>query len=485
MPVNTPSADYRAHVGAWMRCRDAADGSDAVKAKGATYLPRLGSHVKYPARYDEYKLRALFYNATGRTVEGFAGAIFQKAPNFKLPDRLAAHVKDITLAGVSAELFALGATREVLKTGRYGVLVEMPSAASAEQRPYWVGYRAEDIVAWRTTRLNGDEILTRVVLREIVEEPDQKDDFVTKAVEQYRVLSLAGRVYTQTVYRKKDDLGDDWAPFVTEEGQKDPFTTPLRRGVPLDFIPFVFIGPTSVSPAVEKPPLVDLVDVNLSHYRGSADLKHGLHFAALPTAVISGAISGDDGGPLEIGSGTAWQLEKGGAAAMLEVAGPGFAAIRTDLQDMQRMMATLGARLLEEQPSAAETMGAVGMRHAGEHATLRTIAQTIEAALTLVLRWHCWWMGAEAKPGEVEAFVELSKDYFAVKASPDEVRAALLAVQAERISFTTFYARLQAGGWAREGVTAEEELAAIAREGSLAQPPVIEPPVSGEGGEVA
>ena len=65
---------------------------------------------------------------------------------------------------------------------------------------------------------------------------------------------------------------------------------------------------------------------------------------------------------------------------MLEFRGQGLAAIEKDLDKMERLMAVLGARLLEEQPRTQETLGAVTLRHSGEYATLRTITRSVEAA---------------------------------------------------------------------------------------------------------
>ena len=70
MPVNTPSAEYNASLKQWTTCRDAYDGSDAIKKKGVEYLPALDSQntqqatTGSSAKYDAYKTRALFYNAT-------------------------------------------------------------------------------------------------------------------------------------------------------------------------------------------------------------------------------------------------------------------------------------------------------------------------------------------------------------------------------------------------------------------------------------
>lgn len=481
MPVNEGCPAYVAALPKWTRGRDCYEGSDAVKARGVTYLPMLGYQIKEPDAYKHYLLRALFYNAVGRTVEGLAGAVFQKAPTFTIEDKLKDDLKDVTLTGMSAETFCLQATREVLKVGRDGVLIDL---STAQQRPYWAPYRAESIVNWRTSRIGGDEVLTMVVLYETPQESDPKDPFTPKDVKQYRVLELrqinGQPVYTQTVYREKTSGGADgkkeWAPYA-EDG-KDPVVIPTRRKQPLSFIPFTFLGPTGTGADVEKPPLDDLVQVNLSHYRGSADLKHGLHWAALPTPWVSGR-AGEKGEPLTIGSAKAWELAENGRAGMLEVAGPGFGAIRTDLQDMQKMMATLGARLLEEQPTSSETMGAVGMRHAGEHATLRTVAGAVEQAMSWALQVHSWWMGVADKPQATGAGVELNKDYFQVKASAEVVKTALLSLQAGEIAYATFYHTLQTGEWTREGITAEIEQEEIGREGD---PPTPTPDPEPAGG---
>ncbi len=310
-----------------MRCRDVCEGGDAVKAKGETYLPKLDVHLgdpRGPAKYEAYKARAVFYNATGRTVEGLSGAVFQKSPSFTLPERIKDHAKDITLAGISAELFALTATREVLSPGRYGVLVDMAVDPKPNDRPYWIAYRTEQILYWHTTRVGGDEVLTQVRLSERVEEIDTKDPFVTKRVDQIRVLELTAEGYSQTRYRKVENrLGarEEWQPYA-EAGQ-EATVYPMRRGVRLDFIPFVFLGPTSTAAACEKPPLLDLVDVNLSHYRTSADLEHGLHHVGTPMLVLIGTT--DETG-IKYGASNALLVPAGGDAKILQVDGEMFGA---------------------------------------------------------------------------------------------------------------------------------------------------------------
>jgi hypothetical protein len=454
----------------WVRCRDTYAGNDAVKAKGTDYLPELDSHATDKEKYQSYKDRALFYNAMARTVDGMSGGIFQKAPVIRAEDAVLAHLQDVTLTDESAQLFALHAAREVLITGRRGILVDMaeqPTSASA--RPYWVGYRAEDAIAHRASAIDGDEILTRVVLREVLLEPDAKDEFALVEIEQYRVLELnftdVGRIYTQQRWRKAGD-NEEFAPF-------GDAIIPTRKAQPLNFIPFVFANPGSVSPSIVKPPLLDLVDVNLSHYRTMADLEHGRHFTALPTAWVSGHKQEEK---LQLGSSVALVMPSENAKmGMLEFTGQGLGALDHADQQKRHMMSVLGARMLEEQPqtSQTETAFAVNMRHAGEQATLRTLAQSLETALTLALQWHSWWIGTEATPKETGAMFELNKDFASVRMTPEELRAQVEALNTGAIPFEDFYFNYARGDLARPGVTPEQA------RGEL-QPPATDAPVNEE-----
>lgn len=468
MGVEAKHETYKELEDQWGRCRDCSLGSDAVKAKGAKYLPLLDSHKDNYDKYKEYVMRAMFYNATGRTIAGLSGGIFQKTPTVDYnSDELKLQAKDITLADEAIDSFALNTTKEFLVTGRYGVLVDMSDEETTIPRPYWLGYKSEDIVNWRFTRYGGDQELSFVVLKECVDRADPKDEFETKRSERYRVLRLGTGTYTQQIYEE-----DTSQPSGSEKKFiGGSITTPNRKGKPLDYIPFVLPG------VIISPPLIDLVDVNLAHYRGSADLKHGLHFTALPTPWVSG--QGDTNKPLKIGSGTAWALDVNGRAGMLEFSGRGLGAIRTDLQDMQRMMATLGARLLEEAPHYAETALSVSMRHSSDYATLRTLAQMVEGQLSRALQIHAWWLGNEKLHTQIPVKVELNKVFYDQSITADQLRALLLALQGNAISYKTFYERLAYTGWTREGIDAEAELLEMKNQPPDAGKPTPTPGVPG------
>ena len=470
MPVNTPREEYDKTAERWRRMRDTYAGRDAIIRAGTLYTPTLPAAS--PDAQHAYLHRGNWFGAVRRTVSGLSGGIFQKTPRFDVPQRVQPWLDDVTLTNIPMDAFALAATEEVMLMARYGILVEMADSPYLEKRPYFVNYTAENIVNWESQSLDGDEILTLVVLQEQHRVVDDADAFRYKTLEQYRELRLhqeGGTLrYTQQVWRRPEEGGD-----LEKVGAE---LTPLRRGAPLPFIPFVFLGPAFTTPEIKDPPLLDLANISLAHWRNSVDHEAGLHLVSLPTPYVAGMRgASEDVAALQIGPSTVWILEKDGRAGMVEFSGAGMGALETALLAKQHQMAMLGAKLLEEQPTVAqETATAVLARHAGEHATLRTMAQAMEQGLRAALQTMAWWDGLDARPIDVPVKVELNKDFLQVKAQPQEVQTALAMLQAGEISYKTFWHILTEGGWARYGVTDAEEKDEISREPEQLPPPTEE-----------
>jgi len=455
MPVQTPRSDFEAMLVKWKRVRDCSNGRDAVLKAGNKYVPDLpGTDT---AGNNEYRQRGNFYNAVSRTINGMNGSIFQTAPKVDIGETFKALLDDLTLTNVSFESFATEVGKEVFITARYGVLVDMPIQPPGEaprtdvdMRPYCVGYCAENIINWRTERRGGDEILSMVVLEEQVEIDNPADMFVVEKETHYRVMFLKGGVCVRQLYKPKSKGSTEYVMNGDE-------VILQRRGEPLDFVPFIFIGAVAPTPDLENPPLIDLADVNLAHWRNSVDHEYGLHLVALPTPWVSGSKGGADSAPMKIGPSVVWELDLQGSAGMLEFSGEGLKALVEAMSEKKKQMATLGARLLEDAPTIDETATSAKMRHGGEVASLKTIAQSLEQAFTDVLQICVWWQGTDTRPNEAKVSVALNKEYLNVRATPQEIQVALTALQSGEMSFETWYNLLVTGGWAREGVNAEQE----------------------------
>ena len=444
MPVTDVHPLYALRYPQWIRCRDAYEGSDAIKAKKTQYLPKLSNQKS--AEYDAYLKRACWYGATGRTVHGLTGSIMRKPPSATVPEQVETHLQDITRTNVSLAAFSGEVVSEVLGIGRTGVMLDLPEGEQPGiPRPHWVRYDGEQILNWRSEMINGMKTLVLVVLQEEYQLP-QADIFSRSCVKQYRVLQLINNEYQVSLYRQ-------------QEGNKRSVVqassiVPKVRGGSLNYIPFVFINPLSICPEPEKPPLLDMVDVNLSHYCNSADIEHGRHYVALPTPYVTGVGKETS---LSIGPSMAWTIPQAEArVGMLEFSGSGLGALERALDVKEKQMAVLGARMLEEQKLAVETAEALSIRRSGESSLLAAIAQTISTAFTVMVRWHVQWVSATQ---DAELYkIELNKDFFGIPMSAGELSALMQQWQSGAISYKTFYWNLQQGEITRPGVSAEEEL---------------------------
>jgi len=459
--VDTKHPEYQAQIARWRRCQDCVDGEDVVKQRGAEYLPVLeGQKGENSKSYKAYLKRATFYPAMGRTVTGLSGLVMRRAPVLdKVPDAVMPHVRDLTLTGQSLSVVATNALQAVLTKGRAALAIDWAGEDSAKGRPYWALYRAEAIVNWRTEIVAGQPVTVLVVLEYQAPLEVPGDAFTHATETRWRVWQLEGRGEgarcVVTTWRKpRANESSPTSEFIAV----DQPMTPTHRGRPLWFIPVV---PINASPdlgwATEKPPLLDLADMVLSHYRSSADLEHGAHFTALPVPYVTGWAGDDE--KLQMGSGAAWLITNPDAkVGMLEYMGQGLKALESRCDDKEKKMAVLGARMLEAQPSVQETAEAVKLRHTAEHASLVGIVDSVQLAIETVLRWHVWWVTGQDDP---DASVSLNRDFMSLRISPQELTALVQLCQAGKISSETLYYNLQAGEIARPGVSWEEEQEAI------------------------
>lgn len=392
MPVSSLHPNYTMSLEKWTRCRDAYEGSDAVKARGVVYLPKLSKQT--PAQYKAYKARALFYSITSKTISALVGMAMVRSPIVKFPAGMEAYFSTDDQVQFYENLAFL--MKEDLLLGRVGVLIDRPVGGG---EPYMCFYTAESIVNWRFN--NGK--LVWVVLREYVERQKGSDEYETEIIVQHRKLYLNGSgQYQVQLYDEKDKA-------------KGAAFTPMNIGKALDYIPFWIVNSTGMGFEVDKPPMLDIVDINLSHYRSSADLEHGRHFTALPTPWVSGVSKGGD---LMIGAETAWILPDVNAkAGFLEFTGQGLQSLEKALAEKQSQLASLSARLLDSGKKGSEAADTVRLRYVSETASLASVVRAIEAIMVLAYREIARWK--ELDPLEVS--IELNKEFLNARMKPAEV----------------------------------------------------------------
>jgi hypothetical protein len=444
---------YKENCDAWQTCRDTASGQRAIHAGGTRYLPMLSGQTE--STYTAYKKRALYFNATGRTVEAMTGLVFRKAPVIELPEALEAYRGDIDMAGRSIQGFARMSVEEVVTVGRGGVLVDYPPRANAESgaaltveqarlrglRPYLSFYKAEDVLNWRMSRIANTLRLSQVFLRELYEDAEGAEQ------EQIRELVLLPE-YMQRVWRRADEKSE-WSIYSQ--------TTPVMNGKAIGEIPFFFFGPKESGCEVQNPPIEDLAHVNIAHYMNSADLENGAHVAGLPTPWVNGIDDPENFPALHLGADTFLKLPKDAQAGFLVCGSEGFATLEKAMDRKEQQMAALGARMLAPEKRQAEAAESHEIKRGGENSILAALAGSVERTLTKALAFMALWVGAD----ESKVKVALNKDYIPVSMDANMLRELVGAYQGGTISFDTFFQNLQRGEIAPDNVTAEEELERI------------------------
>jgi len=404
---------YAENIAKWRRCRDAYEGEDAVKAGGETYLPKL-SPAQPAAEYSAYLMRASYYEVFGRTVDGFVGAIARKPHEYHLPKLMEPLRSNVTGDGVGLDEFVRVMCRENMICGRLGVFVDIMDETG---RAFLTAYDAESVINWGSDFVN---------VMETVYEPDPRDPLATVEVTQIRQFHLVGGVYTVTTWRKRKVEGQRGEKWVATDSR-----TPIMVGRTMSVLPWFWCSTLGVTPQITKPPLLGLVNVAMSHFRSSADLEHGRHFAGRPTLCITGA---DPEQTIKVGGNSAITLSNPQAKVFYaEFTGQGLLSLENALASKERQIAAMGAAAFSKGDARSEPVVTAQVRASGETSVLGMVVAAVQETLTAALAFAAAWMNV---PGDVA--VTLNHDFIQEGLDPQTIMGLLAALQSGTIDLTTF-----------------------------------------------
>lgn len=450
MGLDTTHVQYDQYKSKWRRCRDAVAGQDSLQQHDASTSLRSGGaqstqmlanapYIPFPSRsttaeeYRNYIMRAQYFPAPGRTVDGFLGMVFRRDPVVNNEELVSELVENIDGAGTSLQTIARQLVRDALVVSRAGVLVDYPvvnaegamtvqQAESMNARPRVTWYRAEDILDWREGMIGNERGLTFVKLAESEDIPDPEDEFKTVTVYYRRVLDFNEQgQYRQRLY---EQANSQWQQIGEE-------TVPRINGAPFSHIPFFIIDPVDGSADVDDPLMLDLVNVSLAYYRNSADYENAL-FKLNPTPYLFGLTAkeiDDMGGTLRLGANSGFVSSSTEArAGYMEFTGQGLTELREAMNVKTVQMAALGARMLLANPSRTEAAETAAIHRAGEDSILASVANSVSEVLTKALRIAAVWSGLSEDSLD-ELSIRLNTDYQTRLINPAMVTALVAAVQ--------------------------------------------------------
>lgn len=397
--------------------RDCVKGQRQIKSKGKKYLPDPDEgetdETERVARYKAYLMRSVFYGVTGRTLRGLVGLVFDKDPAIEIPDLLKPVKEDATGSGTTLDQQAQAALSDVVALGRAGILTDYPRTAAPTSRkdalfgnvrPTITRYEPEQIINWRTRTVGAKVLLSLVVLKEsyVVED----DGYAETSGTQHRVLRLTtDGIYTVELHRDTEQAG---VP------QVEAFTPQDGKGQPLREIPFSFIGAEDNDPDMDRSPLLDIAELNIAHFRNSADYEESVFIVGQPTPVLGGLtkqwVEEALKGRVRLGSRSAIPLPVGGSAELLQ-AQPNTMAMEA-MKHKEDQMIALGAKLLENS-GTQQTATEATQDNVMDNSVLGTCARNVSMAYRKALNWAWLYMTGEVVDDPEVIDYELNTDFAA------------------------------------------------------------------------
>lgn len=444
MPVDTKHKDYLAMVSEWEKMTHCCTCEKVIHDQAELYLPRLSNMSD--AQYDAYKLRAAFVAFTKRTIEAFCGMVMRKQVEVNGFDST-----NIDGKGNDINFYVGQVLKHFLMYGRCGTLVDLPEVKEiltvADEInknifPRLLFYSVNDIINWRTSKINNVEVLSMVVLREKTNKINS-DEFDTEEEYQYRVLDIFGDVYRQRLFDK--------------DGIQIAEVFPKHGNEPLKFIPFKIHGGI----AVDYPPLLSVADQNIHHYQQDADYKHGLHYVALPTPWIVGMSKDDPNSPRSIGPTTLWFLDEGCSCGMLEFTGAGLTQIAKAMETTVETIVILASRILApEKSSNDESALAAAIRSNAETSSLAGIVSALSKEITEMVRIIAWWNNSS--PDKVD--ININSDFMPAVMTGSDMLSYVTAWIKGAMSYETLFGILKNGDAMPGDRILEDEMKAITEE---------------------
>jgi hypothetical protein len=405
--VSTPCSAYLAMADDWALCAELYAGTAAMKAARDRWLPRYSAEEE-----TDYQVRltnTVLFPGFRRTVETMTGRVFRRPLDLigePAPEIQGWCGNDIDLNGRDFSVFGAEVFDAALQFGLSHVLVDHPeedetgappARSNADLitdrvRPYWVHIKPQSLIGWRTERQRGRTILTEIRFRQTAIESD--GEWGEKVVERIKVIRPTEWLLYEERATGKNGEEFEWLQV---GGGAMRFVFDGQPTIPLVT---VYTGRTGVLTA--RPPLMDLAELNLTHWRSSSRQRDILDVSRIPMWAYFG-FQKDEIAGLQLGPRAAIVSgDPSARAEILEISGPGLAAGKADLDDLKAEMAALGTQLLVR-PPGDQTATQSSINSAENSSQLARMAVGLRDSLELALQYTAAWRGlAKERSGQVQ-----------------------------------------------------------------------------------
>jgi hypothetical protein len=283
--------------------RDVVAGTRIMRQRGETYLPK---YINETQKAYEFRLSlSTMYPGLQKALEASNGHIFADEISVEEQDpKMQEWMGDVDLSGKNVNLFAQELFRDTIEAGISYVIVDLPrpdaliddetntarrlSQADVERfgiRPYWRHFKLEDVLGWRTTNVNGREVVSqlRVQVKYTMDDELYEQDEVFQIwvyeLDKVSVFQKTdpedARALTQTSSAGHSFVSNEHGMFV--EIPNSPMPNPSGK---INIVPFY--GGQRLDLLSAKSMYTNIAWMNVSIWQSESQQQNALSFSRFP-----------------------------------------------------------------------------------------------------------------------------------------------------------------------------------------------------------
>lgn len=416
---------------------DSIEGEHKVKSRGKKYLPVPSScSSTTDDRYKAYLLRANYFNVCQPTRDALKGQIFLRPPIVKLPEGLEFLIDDVDGEGTTFQQLAEQSADYVIPFGRGGFLTEFPptnkevtqgQVDSGEVRPiikFTAPWSMRNWLEKKNKTKSNVKKLTMLVIDEAVEQVKTDNEFEIETVIHQRVYRLDDNECATVEIYDEDGNSTGRVELCEQTGNHQ------------NTIPFDPIGSKNNDMEIDEPPFTGLSNLNIAHFRNSADYEASVFFVGQVTPWFSGMTQDwmDEyypDGKIPFGSGVTLQGPPDSEATLLQ-GQPNMIAFEA-MTHKEKQMFAIGAKIVDKDQKVEKKEAEIENESAAQKSVLMTIKNNLELALFRAVQRAGALLGIEVT--KENTTIELNGNFDLSRMNAAEVMSYSDAYQKGEITF--------------------------------------------------
>lgn len=422
---NAKSIDYMAMENFWHQVTTVLGGTHMIRMNAEMYLPKHENELD--ADYNERKRVSKFTNVYRDIVENLSQRPFAKEVKFDedAGEWLEEFGEDVDGRGNSLHSFAGDVFFHGINYAVEWILVDytsdVPLNATREQerqmgvRPYWVQYRAEDVIFVESEIINGREQFTHVRLKEQRRVRDGWKQEIKDCIRVFNREPLVDGEGNVTGYGPP--TYEVWIKMKNKVGVEEWVQTTPPALMTIDEIPLVpFIAGRRKGGTWQfHAPMEDACDLQIELFQQESALKHIKTLAAFPMLAANGISPpvGEDGQPevVRVSPQTVLYAPpegvsgNGGEWKFIEPSSESLRFLADDIKDTIRELRELGRQPLTAQSGNLTVVTTAFAAQKGNSA-IQAWALNLKIALE-----NCVWYTGKWVKQELEADVIIDTDF--------------------------------------------------------------------------